>query len=272
MQKLRKLTRYWQARLQPPSALPFFWHVGRPNFGDDINPSFFGELLGHKVRLISEKSAPHFLGMGSILERATSTSIVLGSGFLSPPTPASIEAGKVVAVRGALSAAGLKYPSNALFGDPMVLLPDILPLRYDREGPVGVVPHITDVARARAMNMGNVKIIDPADDPWNVVKQIAGCSRILSQSLHGLIVADALHVPNVWLEPSASMKGGRFKFDDYFTTIDTPKQPMEFSATSVVSASASQFTVGAYIYDRQRLMEAFHQAVSTYSRSVRNHG
>lgn len=272
MKKLRKLTRYWQARLQPQSALPFVWHVGRPNFGDDINPAFFGTLLSHKVRLIPESDAPHFLGMGSILERATSTSIVLGSGFLSRPMSGSIEAGRVVAVRGALSAEGLGNVPNVLLGDPMVLLPEISSLTHDREGPIGLVPHISDVARARSMDLADVKIIDPADDPWQVVKQIAGCSRILSQSLHGLIVADALQVPNVWLEPSDSMKGGAFKFEDYFTTIDAPKKPLKFSAESVASAGPSLFTVGTYIHDRRVLLEAFRHAASRFIRSVRGHG
>lgn len=271
MQKLRKLTRYWKARLQPPTALPFFWHIGRPNFGDDMNPGLFGELLGHKVRLISHRNAPHFLGMGSILERANPNSIVLGSGFLSKPDPGLIDGDRVVAVRGALSAEGLRNASNVLLGDPMVLLPEISPLRRDPEGPTGLVPHISDVARAREMNLDGVKIIDPAENPWRVVQLIAGCSRILSQSLHGLIVADALQVPNVWLSPSQEMKGGAFKFEDYYSTLDAPKRPLDFTEQCVVGAGPSIFTVGRYIYDRRDLLEAFREAAGRFLRDTRGH-
>ncbi len=269
MQKLRKLTRYWQARLRPPTALPFFWHIGRPNFGDDINPSLFGKLLTQKVRLITHRDSPHFLGMGSILERASPNSIVLGSGFLTRPQPGLIDAGNVVAVRGALSAAGLRHTSSVLLGDPMVLLPEITPLRRDPKGPIGLIPHISDVARARRMDLTGIKIIDPADNPWEVVKQIAGCSRILSQSLHGLIVADALQVPNIWLAPSPEMKGGAFKFEDYYSTINAPKRPLDFTAERVAGADQSMFTVGRYIFDRRNLLEAFREAARKYLQDTR---
>ncbi len=114
------------------------------------------------------------------------------------------------------------------------------------------------------MALAGVKIIDPADEPWQVVQQIASCSRIFSQSLHGLIVADALEVPSVWLEPSASMKGGSFKFEDYFTTMDAPKQPLKFTAETIASAGPSLFTVATYIHDRRILQDAFRAAASAF--------
>jgi hypothetical protein len=39
---------------------------------------------------------------------------------------------------------------------------------------------------------------------------------VLSSSLHGLIAADALGVPNAWIGLSDALRGGDFKFRDYY--------------------------------------------------------
>lgn len=269
MNKAKKVFRYWKARLQPGPALPFFWHVGRPNFGDDINPAFFRAAIGRPVRLETRRDRPHFLGMGSILDRATAASTVLGSGCLVPPVAGSLNPGRVVAVRGALSLAGLTRAEGVLLGDPMVLLNLIAPCRVQRDGPVGLVPHVSEVGRARRMKIPGVKIIDPGHAPWHVIREIAGCSHIYSQSLHGLIVADALEIPNVWIAPGQDMAGDRFKFFDYFSTLDAGKDPQPFDLDTFASSPAHAFEVGRYKHDKKLYLEAIRHAVSTQAENLR---
>jgi hypothetical protein len=43
--------------------------------------------------------------------------------------------------------------------------------------------------------------------------------------LHGLIVADSLGIPNAWIE-SPDLIGGRFKFDDYYSSLDVCENPV----------------------------------------------
>jgi hypothetical protein len=62
--KLAKTARYLRARFKPASALPLYWHIGRPNFGDDINPDFFGRLAKSDFRFAINQNQPHFLGIG----------------------------------------------------------------------------------------------------------------------------------------------------------------------------------------------------------------
>lgn len=262
MSKVRKVFRYWRARVQPPSALPFFWHVGRPNFGDDINPSFFHATVNSRVRLQTRRDRPHFLGMGSILDRATAESTVLGSGCLVPPVKGSIKPGQVFAVRGELSLEGLSSAEGVLLGDPMVILNLIFPLRAHRDGPVGLVPHVSEVSRFQRLKIPGVKVIHPGNNPWRVIKDIASCSRILSQSLHGLIVADALEIPNAWLTPSSNMAGDGFKFHDYFSTLDADKEPHPFDLETVIHLPAHLFHVSHYKYDKRTLLEVIQHATS----------
>jgi hypothetical protein len=45
VRRIEKARRYLSWRLAT-RGLPLWWHVGRPNFGDDINPTFFQKIAG----------------------------------------------------------------------------------------------------------------------------------------------------------------------------------------------------------------------------------
>lgn len=49
--------------------------------------------------------------------------------------------------------------------------------------------------------------------------QLLSYDAILSQSLHGLVIADSFGVPNVWLRLEELHTGGDFKFLDYFSSV-----------------------------------------------------
>jgi hypothetical protein len=256
MKRLVKLGRYLAARCGPPDAARIFWHIGTPNFGDDINPALFGLLAGRPMRLRTDRSQPHFLGMGSILEKATAQSVVLGSGFLRKPAASVDKSPKLVAVRGKLSRDALGVGEEVLLGDPMVLLGQVFRPPSEKRHALGLVPHVSEVTSLRRICPKGVKVIDPADSPWKVIEEIASCERIMSQSLHGLIVADALDTPNLWLAPSVSMAGGEFKFLDYFSTLDARKRPHP-PTPMVLAAPPDDFSVGRYLFDKTE----YHAAV-----------
>ena len=221
----------------------------------------FNAALSKPVRLQTRRDRPHFLGMGSILDRANSASTVLGSGFLAPPVAGSLNPEKCVAVRGELSLAGIAQTEGVLLGDPMVLLSLVIPFRTQPDGPVGFVPHISEVSHARRLKIPGVKIIDPSDAPWRVIQDIASCSRIFSQSLHGLIVADTLDVPNIWIEPGKKMAGYRFKFYDYFSTTDALKEPYPFDLETFIDTPIHLFEISRYMYDKKIYLDAIREAV-----------
>ncbi|MFN3547511.1 MAG: polysaccharide pyruvyl transferase family protein [Mesorhizobium sp.] len=246
--KIEKQFRYWRWRLSA-GVLPMWWHVGRPNFGDDLTPDLFHRLTGAGVRFEPNRSAPHVLGMGSILSKATPASIICGSGLIAP-TASGIRA-RAVAVRGELSLRALASPPDDLMlGDPAVLVSQLVTPPARKRHPFGFVPHVRSVDRWRAWNFKGHKLIDPAAPAWKVVDEIAACETIVSQSLHGLIVADALGIPNVWVAPSANMMGGRFKFDDYFTTIDAPKEMVLETPDIFSDPRAFTASLGHYRFDK----------------------
>lgn len=208
-----------------------FHHLGRPNFGDDLNPWFFGAVSGRPFRW-GATGRSHVLGIGSIGDRATPLSWVLGSGFLLPAAPRpSGGFGRILALRGELSAEVVRETPPFL-GDPACLLDRLVPRPALQPGRIGIVPHVTSLRLWREAMRGrsDLVLIDPSREPLSVIRAIAACERVASQSLHGLIVADAYGIPAVWAEPSEAMIGGRFKFDDHFTAMHEAREPVGLAA------------------------------------------
>lgn len=91
---------------------------------------------------------------------------------------------------------------------------------------LGIIPHVVDlhhpvIEEIRDKYADEVLIIDLAHyKKWtDVIDQICSCERVLSSSLHGLIVSDAYQVPNCWIELSGKMPGGYFKYFDYLSSV-----------------------------------------------------
>ena len=91
---------------------------------------------------------------------------------------------------------------------------------------VGFIPHYVDQEHPWLNSMqkflgdSECTIIDVRDSAENVTKKVAECELIIASSLHGIIVADSLNIPNVWIELSDKVIGGGFKFKDYNSAID----------------------------------------------------
>jgi len=60
-------------------------------------------------------------------------------------------------------------------------------------------------------------------DPEQFLRAMADCGAVISSSLHGLIFAEALGIPNLWVTASNEIAGGPFKFDDWFSTTAIPQ-------------------------------------------------
>ncbi len=83
------------------------------------------------------------------------------------------------------------------------------------------MPHFESAARGawqRAADLAGVTLIDPRDPPLEILSQIARCRVLLSEALHGIIVADAMRVPWVAIRPLARIH--RPKWRDWAETVD----------------------------------------------------
>lgn len=92
---------------------------------------------------------------------------------------------------------------------------------------LGIIPHVVDlhhpvVEEIRKNHAEEILIIDLAHyKKWtDVIDKICSCGKILSSSLHGIIVSDAYQVPNCWVELTGKIIGGRFKYFDYASSVE----------------------------------------------------
>lgn len=169
-----------------------------------------------------------------MLQRSTPLSIV-GSGFMSPSFPGDHNpAIRILSTRGFLSENLLNsagHPRVALQGDPGLLINRFPETAHtarpsNAQPKLGVILHHSKAdnqdIRERLEHLQPTCIDIRSDDPVHFCRQVLECDVILSQSLHGLIFADSLGVPNAWLFLGNLHSGGSFKYFDYFSSVGRP--------------------------------------------------
>jgi hypothetical protein len=150
-------------------------------------------------------------------------------------------------------------------GDPAVLVDLVFPQQRQVEHQVGLIPHFSQKDKFQNLATSGAYLIDPAWPPLRVLEAICRCERVFSQSLHGLIIADAFGVPNGWVAPSDSMKGGDFKFRDYYTTTDRRKIAIPLARLSdAITAKSADVFVSRYRFEKQSYMAAIRKAAADH--------
>ena len=215
------------------------------NFGDELSYHLLKLLADCPVAIRgqpgSEQSTCELLFIGSILHSLTTENcVVWGSGVIAADRRIAVKPRRICAVRGPLSRQklldqGIECPE--VYGDPALLLPLVYRPTIRRRYKIGIIPHQVETSLPTVLEFHrgnpNVLILKPERyGHWKTfVNKIASCDLILSSSLHGLIVADAYGVPNVWIKLSHDkVIGGEFKFCDYFQGVGRDYvPPVDFS-------------------------------------------
>lgn len=213
-------------------AVPVFWWTDAPNFGDLISPWLVEKMTGMPAEFADRDSA-HYVTVGSIVGRASDNSIIWGTGSFGTETKKRLAPNaKYHAVRGPLTRqilanAGISAPQ--IYGDPALLMP----LYYHPEVPItheiGVVVRWSEKEWKSVKVDPRVKIINlKTSNVEETVNDFLSCRRIISSSLHGLIIADAYGISNAWRQ-SETGKGGVFKYFDYFASVNKYRAPHQYS-------------------------------------------
>ena len=88
-----------------------------------------------------------------------------------------------------------------------------------------------------------------------MVDEIISCEKIISSSLHGLIVADAYGIPAIWTKFSEKVLGDGFKFRDYFASVGrNDKSPLEINETTSVEMILNSFYTYKIEFDSEKLI------------------
>ncbi len=250
------------------------------NWGDDLNYYFLRELTGrpvimyHNFKLAKWFHLKNYLCIGTLLDAvnySNAHTFVWGSG-VSGQERTFVHPESILAVRGPKTKVfcdryGIQCPE--VYGDPALLLPLVYQSRRGVQCSIvassvqevqktsyrlGIIPHVVDlhhlvIEEIREKYADEILIIDLAHyKKWtDVIDQICSCERILSSSLHGLIVSDAYQVPSCWIELTGNISGGYFKYYDYAASVnrsfETPFRLEKYSdVADVVGHSDSYFS------------------------------
>jgi len=202
----------------------YYW-TKKPNFGDLLTPLLLKRFTGLPSTLSTPQDA-ELVMVGSILHHLSSDykGVIAGCGALQPLHYWFPKA-NILAVRGPLTLHSIKSKKGYIvLGDPGLLADELVPPQ-DRIYELGVVPHWSDtqLAKDERFTKYDPKIIDVTQDPLKVITEIAQCKKIVSSSLHGIILADAFYIPRrIELAPdmiSNPFEGGTFKWEDYSLSI-----------------------------------------------------
>lgn len=240
----RRMVKSWWYRPQS--------RVSPYNIGDETTSFVLDRLFDITASRVELPDA-EIVGAGSILQNAwaqQSTEIchIVGAGFVMPqlhrPIPSHLA---IHSVRGYLTRESLDTANKSAIsvGDPGLLASEIAPKKPRRpKFSYGIIPHISALAagewKGRNDLLPNSTTIDVRTT--NIEAFLAAmqdCEVIVSQSLHGLIFADALGIPNTWLgDWDSPVRGGNnFKFFDYFSSVGRPSYLMSVRGVETSEAS-----------------------------------
>lgn len=197
------------------------WRGVSSNFGDELNTLLWPRLL---PGFFDDDPAVRFLGIGSVLDQRHPSQViklVAGSGYGGYERKPRLDENWIIHwVRGPRTAATLGLSQDLALGDSAMLVSHAFG-RASAEGPdIGFMPHFESAARgawSQTVQQAGLRLIDPRDPPLTVLQAIARCKLLLSEALHGVIVADALRVPWIAIQPLARVH--RAKWSDWADSV-----------------------------------------------------
>lgn len=205
-----------------------YWWNDRPNFGDALAPLLIKRFAGIKHVEHGYVHESQVASIGSILEHLSPNypGIILGAGKLHSDSRLHLHTMRpeqILALRGPISASGIK--GDYILGDPGLLADELVGYQ-EKEHQVGILPHWSDNQLeqkfATLLAKYNPLVIDPADDPLDVVRAIGSCHKLVTSSLHGVIVADSFGMARRFeYTKGFDRDGGLTKFRDYSASIGT---------------------------------------------------
>jgi succinoglycan biosynthesis protein ExoV len=220
-----------------------FWFRGEngvANFGDELNQYIWPQLL---PGAFDEDDGTQFVGIGTLLNDrlpAAARTIVFGAGVGYYGLPHNHETWTIYCVRGPLSARALGLSAGAAVTDPAAL---IVRLARNR-GTAGprwahaFMPHWQSEPAVWERLCADIGLgfIDPRWRPDDVLDALYRTDVLITEAMHGAIVADALRIPWIPVRTREAIKS--FKWEDWCGSLALAYHPHDLPTIWPETASA----------------------------------
>jgi pyruvyltransferase len=239
------------------------WPVA-PNFGDLLSPWLISKITGRET-FQNRGEGETYIAIGSVIKRVGDQTSVWGTGSFGDERKKQLNTqAKYYAVRGPLTRVKLSYAGiqcPRVYGDPALLAPYFYTNNQQKRFKTGFVIRWSDKFWKNLEVGDDTTVIDlKTDDIEGTLDRILQCEKIVTSSLHGLIIADAYGIPSAWVE-SSTPRGGEFKYYDYFLSVDKvrhaqimPKGGLKLTEEWI--ASALEFDGRPITFDPYALLDA----------------
>lgn len=202
----------------------YWWQPknGTVNVGDHLSKVTVEAMLALRdLDLLQKRDKRRRLfAIGSVLHNARDGETVWGSGINGkiPQEQHRFSDLDVRAVRGPLTRKvlmdrGLQVPE--VYGDPALLMPLLFReelIGTARRNSFVVIPHFNEPPEKYAAY--RQQLVLPTAKPLAFVAALLGAEKVVSSSLHGVILAEAYGIPAIYLDSGNGEH--RFKYDDYY--------------------------------------------------------
>lgn len=228
--------------------LSLHWSRSKPNFGDALSPLICEAVSARKINY-SKPTDCDLVSIGSLMQRVKEGFFrkqinVWGTGYIEEKSPYK---SKHIyhAVRGDLSNKIISNHKISTLGDPGLLADLLVKPNKGKvtKYKIGFVEHYKDKNNALVSQIidthSNTTKIDIYLPPLIFLERLSECEIIFSSAMHGLIAADSLGIPNAWINLSNQLRGGDFKFKDYYSIFNIDAQPTALSNDTIQSISDS---------------------------------
>lgn len=206
----------------------FYWSTGFNNFGDELNPWLIPKL--YPKITFDNKEDMHYIGIGTLLNSRLPISgikYVMGSGVGYGDAPKIDDSFRMYGVRGPLSCRALGIDEGKYsLSDPAMLVAKKFNLKTSEAEGIGFMPHCQSDIQADWKSIANsvgFEYISPRSNVEDVIKQIAKKKLIITEALHGAIVADAFRIP--WIPVTSNDLIFEFKWHDWLASIGMEYKP-----------------------------------------------
>ena len=183
----------------------------------------FKEMYSNLSHLIYNKSNL-LITIGSVIDWYTNPNCdIWGSGIMYRNS--NISNANFYAVRGKYSQLRLKelgYEIPKAIGDPALLTPLLYKPKSEKKYTLGIIPHFLHYEATLEKSIHHqILIINLFDEIEKIIEDVNSCEKVISSSLHGVIIGHAYGIPSLWFVLALDHIGGDdIKFADYFSSVE----------------------------------------------------
>ncbi len=199
----------------------YYYKAKGGNVGDDLNQWLWPKIFGN---LLDEDASHLLIGIGTILNHRIPNALkytVLTSGFgygTSPPTEQG--SWEFLAVRGPKTKEALNAEQVGCLLDGAYLMPEYYKPDLIKSVPVAYIPHVDSVNNGvwqKVCAQADIKMLDPRWPVEKFIDELVSCECVLTEAMHGAILADAYGVP--WHPVKAYAYINDFKWQDWASSL-----------------------------------------------------